>query len=142
MWRVLSYLILGPGATSVVFAFPHPPQGDLSRPFHLTPPVFGSRTTAETMDPSSPAAQEALLEEFIMVLKHQRHFADYVFITALSLWIYDYLLMVYKEVSLMWPAPWSYTKVMFMVVRYLPIIALGFNVQSMQFHWTCLLQIS
>jgi len=44
--------------------------------------------------------------------------------------IYDWMLNISLEIQLLWFSPWSYTKAMFLTVRYVPFAALGFNVQT------------
>jgi len=76
---------------------------------------------------------------FIQVLKHQRHIVDYTFISAsalfvnmfrqvcwlltqLQLQIYDYLLTLHLEIRLIWFSRWSYTKVLYLLIRYMSFI--------------------
>ncbi|TFK70879.1 hypothetical protein BDN72DRAFT_500226 [Pluteus cervinus] len=39
---------------------------------------------------------------------------------AITIFIYDYLLTVEREITLIWPSKWSFLKVAFLVQRYLP----------------------
>lgn len=48
------------------------------------------------MDPEA----EAALEEFVVYLRHQRQFADYMFVSAAALVVYDYLLNLSREIAL------------------------------------------
>lgn len=66
---------------------------------------------------------EAALQAFITYMHHQREFADYMYVSGTALMIYDYLLNVNREIQMIWRSPWSYTKVLYFIVRYLPFLA-------------------
>jgi hypothetical protein len=46
------------------------------------------------------------------------HFSLFKLSTTVQL--YDFILTFPQEVSLIWPAPWSLMKVLFLLTRYLP----------------------
>jgi len=80
-----------------------------------------------------PASAQAALQAFLALekyLKHQRGLADYFFTAAPALMVYDYLLTVHDEIRLVWFSPWSYTKVLFLLVRYLPFIGIYFDLHN------------
>lgn len=58
---------------------------------------------------------------FLQYIKSQRLIKDYFYIASLALLAYDYLLTFHLEVDLVWFSPWSYTKVLFLLMRYVPI---------------------
>lgn len=76
------------------------------------------------MDPEAAAA--AALQAFVSYLHNQREFGDYLYISAASFLTYDYLLNFNREVTLIWYSPWTYTKVLYFIVRYLPFIDIVF----------------
>jgi len=43
-------------------------------------------------------------------------------LTSFDIQVYDYLLTFDDERTLMWPKPWSPTKVLFLMIRYLPFV--------------------
>jgi len=96
------------------------------------------------MDPAAAAAAEAKLAILINYLQHQRTIADYFFIVSPAIMIYDWFLCLSDEVQLVWFSPWSYTKVLFFLVRYLPFVSIYFdlhnqlllNVTPQQCEWT------
>ncbi|CAL1700259.1 unnamed protein product [Somion occarium] len=57
----------------------------------------------------------------IMSFEHSRIVA-YGHVAAATLLVWDYLLTVDSEVTLMWPSPWSIMKVLFFWTRYLPVL--------------------
>jgi len=60
---------------------------------------------------------------FIEILKNQRLVMDFVYISASALLIYDFLLMLPREVTYVWQSPrYSYTTVLYIITRYIPII--------------------
>ncbi|KAF8073934.1 hypothetical protein FPV67DRAFT_775169 [Lyophyllum atratum] len=44
---------------------------------------------------------------------------------GITLWVYDYLGTFPLEVTLIWRAPWKIPKVLFILTRYLPVVAFG-----------------
>jgi len=58
---------------------------------------------------------------FIVFVKQGRIIKDYAYVAAIALLIYDYLLTIYAEITLVWYSPWTYTKVLFLLTRYLPM---------------------
>lgn len=70
-----------------------------------------------------PMSDADAFEVFVKYLHHQREFGDYMYISAVALAVYDYLLNFGREVTLIWLSPWTYTKVLYLVVRYLPFLA-------------------
>jgi len=61
----------------------------------------------------SPTMRSSLiLDPFIM---------DWLFISAAVVLIYDYFLTIILEIRVIWFPPWSYTTVLFLMVRYLSI---------------------
>ncbi|KAF9500208.1 hypothetical protein BDN71DRAFT_1189847 [Pleurotus eryngii] len=48
--------------------------------------------------------------------------ASYTSVTSVALLLYDYSLTVYAEPSLIWSAPWSLGKALFLLTRYLPFL--------------------
>jgi len=58
------------------------------------------------------------LAALIQYLMHQRHIMDYMFISAASALVYDYFLMLHLEIKYVWLSRWSYTKVLFLGIRY------------------------
>jgi hypothetical protein len=38
--------------------------------------------------------------------------------------LYDYLLTLYEEITIVWFTPWNHIKILFFLVRYIPIVAL------------------
>lgn len=65
----------------------------------------------------------AALQAFITYLHHQREFADYMYMSATALVVYDYLLNIGREIKMIWFSSWTYTKVLYFIVRYLPFLA-------------------
>lgn len=49
---------------------------------------------------------------------------------TVALQLYDYALTIQMEVSLIWCSAWSYTKVLFLLTRYLPIGGIFFLLYS------------
>ncbi|EDR07349.1 uncharacterized protein LACBIDRAFT_327780 [Laccaria bicolor S238N-H82] len=49
-----------------------------------------------------------------------------ILVSAASFLTYDYLLNFNREVTLIWYSPWTYTKVLYFIVRYLPFIDIVF----------------
>jgi len=51
---------------------------------------------------------------------------DYVHVVGCGVLIYDYILTIGFEITLIWPSPWNYTKVLFILARYIPLINVYF----------------
>jgi len=62
----------------------------------------------------------------IQYLKHQRLIIDYVYISATAIFVYDYLLTVHLEIGFIWFSRWSYTKVLFLMIRYMAFVDMLF----------------
>jgi len=60
-----------------------------------------------------------LLDREDLYLKQQRLVVDPLVMSAVALFIYDYLLTLDREINLIWFSPWTYTKVLFLLVKYL-----------------------
>lgn len=58
----------------------------------------------------------------INYLKHQRLVRDYLYMATGALLVYDYILTFHLEVKLIWFSQWSYTKVLFLFIRYLTFV--------------------
>jgi len=61
------------------------------------------------------------LEKIITTLDHLR-IVKYFHVAGVAILVYDYFLTLSMEASLVWPAPWTPTKVLFYITRYLPFI--------------------
>ena len=46
---------------------------------------------------------------------------------------YHYLLNINREVTLIWYSPWTYTKILYLIIRYLPFIDIVFLLWCMSF---------
>jgi len=57
----------------------------------------------------------------IQFIYSQRQVADYMNVSAAALITYDYILTLHLEIKFLWSARWTYTTVMFLLVRYLGI---------------------
>lgn len=66
--------------------------------------------------------QAALLAGFLNYLQHQRLFMDQICVSAFALLIYDYALTLHLEIKYIWISRWNYTKVLFLLTRYLTIV--------------------
>jgi len=76
------------------------------------------------MDPADAAS---LLQEFILFVKHQRTIVDYAQVSAFALFYYDFLITLHLEIQLVWRSAWSYTKILFLLSRYI-VAVLGYFV--------------
>jgi len=56
---------------------------------------------------------------FIRYLQNERLVMDNLYISAAALLIYDYLLTVHLEVKFIWFSHWGYTKILFLLIRYM-----------------------
>jgi len=52
-------------------------------------------------------------------LRNQRLIIDYTFISAAALFIYDYALTLLLEIKFIWLSQWTYTKILFLLIRYM-----------------------
>jgi len=74
------------------------------------------------------------LQSLLLYLSHQRLALDYAYVSAVALLIYDYLLTVHLEVSLVWRSDgWSYSKTLFFLARYIPLANSYFILQNQIF---------
>jgi len=81
------------------------------------------------MDPAAAAAA-AEFEVLLDFLRHQRLIVDYFHLACYTLLFWDYILTISAEYQLIWRADWSYTKIIYLVTRYLPIINVYFLVYN------------
>jgi len=58
----------------------------------------------------------------IYYLQRQIRLVDYVYVCAGAVYLYDYILTLHLEVKLVWFSRWTYTKVLFLVVRYMTFV--------------------
>jgi len=61
------------------------------------------------------------LDELVITLQHFQ-LTLYADVASFCLWAYDYTLTLDLEIALMWAAPWSVPKALFLLTRYMPII--------------------
>lgn len=59
----------------------------------------------------------------IKSLHDQRLLLDYFYVTAAAVVIYDYLLTLHLEIKYIWSSRWSYTKVLFLLNRYVAFVS-------------------
>lgn len=64
----------------------------------------------------------AAAQVFISYLEDQRLIVDYAYISAYALLYYDFIITFHQEVQLIWLGRWNYTKVLFLLARYIPIV--------------------
>jgi len=69
----------------------------------------------------------------IHYLRRQRLVVDYVYISAGAIFLYDYILTLHLEVTLIWFSRWSYTKVLFLVVRYMTFVSVWLSIWNVAF---------
>jgi len=74
-----------------------------------------------------------VLAKLIQYLRHQRLVIDYIFVSAIATFIYDYILMLHLEVKLIWFSRWSYTKVLFLLLRYMPFVEIYLALHNQTF---------
>ncbi|KZT58931.1 hypothetical protein CALCODRAFT_225406 [Calocera cornea HHB12733] len=77
-------------------------------------------------DPTAGQSLDQLLSMLVPMLG-ERHAVYYTLVSSLALLAYEYLLTVSKEVDLVWRAKWGTGKILFLLNRYSPPIALGFE---------------
>jgi len=56
---------------------------------------------------------------FVQYLEDQKHIVDYVYISSSALFFYDYSWTLRREIKFIWHSPWTYTKVLFLLIRYM-----------------------
>jgi len=59
---------------------------------------------------------------------------DYTFVSAAALFIYDYTLTWHLEIKLIWFSPWTYTKVLYLLIRYIAFADVLLFVINQIFH--------
>jgi len=69
---------------------------------------------------------DSLIDAFKSHLKYRRFIVDYTFIAGAAFLVYDYLLTIHLEIKLIWSDPWNYTRVLFLLARYIPLINIFF----------------
>lgn len=69
------------------------------------------------------------LEDYARVLG-QRHIVDLVYVASAVILLYDLILTLHLEVSLVWYSRWNYTKVLYLLTRYVPFAANGLILYS------------
>lgn len=62
------------------------------------------------------------IASIIQYLRPQRLIADYVVVSATAIFIYDYILTLPDEIKYIWLSPWTYTKLFFLLIRYLAFV--------------------
>jgi len=70
---------------------------------------------------------------FIQYLRQQRLVTDYVFLSAGAVFLWDYILTLHLEIKLVWFSRWSYTKVLFLLVRYMSFVSVFLTISDMTF---------
>jgi len=81
----------------------------------------------------------AAAQAFVQYLVDQRTVVDYTYIAAFAILYYDWIITLPREVPLVWFADWSYTKILFLLARYLPMINSFFvlrNQLGLDVDWT------
>jgi len=73
------------------------------------------------------------LQAFLSYLRFQRHVVDYLFISAGAIFLYDWVLTLHLEVKLIWFSRWSYTKVLFLVLRYMTFVSVWMSIINVSF---------
>jgi len=69
-------------------------------------------------------------------LNRRKHIADYFYVSSIALLIYEHALSLERERIHIWNSPWTYTKVLYLLSRYLSYVysaainQLGVNVSS------------
>ncbi|KAF9781697.1 hypothetical protein BJ322DRAFT_1161529 [Thelephora terrestris] len=69
------------------------------------------------------------LEDYIRALEH-RQIVDIVYIVSAAILLYDLILTLHLEISLVWFSRWNYTKVLYLLTRYIPFAANGLILYS------------
>jgi len=62
------------------------------------------------------------LEDYIRA-QEQRHIVDIVYVASAVILLYDLILTLHLEISLVWFSRWNYTKVLYLLTRYIPFAA-------------------
>jgi len=55
----------------------------------------------------------------------RKHIVEALFVSTVMLLVYDWLLMLSKEVKYVWRSSWNYTKVLYLLARYTPFAAMA-----------------
>ncbi|EJT96776.1 hypothetical protein DACRYDRAFT_112399 [Dacryopinax primogenitus] len=84
----------------------------------------GASVTVISATPSGLTWRKRQAQNLMMVLFRDAHFAGYEMAAAMTLFAYDYLLMIQKERRYIWAAKLTPGKVMYLLVRYLPFLYL------------------
>lgn len=71
--------------------------------------------------------------QFIQYLQHQRLLVDHFYVSAVAILIYDYALTLHHEIKYIWFSKWGYTKVLFLLTRYLTFILAFFILHNQLF---------
>jgi len=69
----------------------------------------------------------------VAILRHQILLTPYPLVSATALFIYDYVLTLHLEIKYIWRSPWTYTKVLFLLIRYLAFMAVVLNFSDSMF---------
>jgi len=64
------------------------------------------------------------LSALVQFVQHQRLVMDYMFISASAVYIYDYFLTLHLEIKLIWRARWSYTTILYFLIRYTALLSI------------------
>lgn len=70
-----------------------------------------------------PAEELQILTSYLW---DQRIILDYAYVAPVAIVMYDLILTLHLEVTLVWFSPWNYTKVLYLLTRYLPLVGLWF----------------
>jgi len=60
----------------------------------------------------------------------RKHIVEALFVSTVMLLVYDWLLMLSKEVQYVWRSSWNYTKVLYLMARYTPFAAMALMVRN------------
>jgi len=59
---------------------------------------------------------------FLDHMRYQRLIVDQTFVSSAALIIYDHILTFRREIEFVWHSPWTYTKVLFLLIRYTALV--------------------
>ncbi|KAF9649434.1 hypothetical protein BDM02DRAFT_3113855 [Thelephora ganbajun] len=62
------------------------------------------------------------LEDYVSALEHGR-IVDFVYVASAVVLLHDLILTLHREVLLVWFSRWNYTKVLYLLTRYIPFAA-------------------
>jgi hypothetical protein len=92
---------------------------------------------------------DSAVQAFILFIQGQRLIVDYVYVSGAALLIYDYLLILPLEINLVWSSPWTYTKILYLLTRYIPLggkafalhnqLFLGVHIETCRIFWHIML---